>query len=214
MKKTILGIILTVALLVAMVGNVNAASVSANKTTVKAGEKVVVTISTEEEIKNADFSVKYDKAKFKYVETTTTLTTEVTDNDMKDAEGNPTGEVYLSMSSAKNTTKAISVTFEALKDVKDGEAQFSVEGYNDTNKEELTTSSVKVNVEAVKQDDPSKEDPKDDPKEDPKDESKDTPTKVEDKNDVNYKQTGAPVYAGIIAVIVVAGAVLLIRKAK
>jgi len=220
MKKTIFTItLIAIFFIIAMVGTVNAASVTASETEVNKGETVTVTIKTDAKIKSSDFGLKYDPAKFEYVSISTTLAGPLANNMAAE------GVVYVAVSDPleENATDTISLTFRAIADVSaDEEVTFSVVEYTNNEGETLTSDSAKVTilkpVEEPPVDDPVDSDPTVDPDKDTtpdadKDE-KDELIGTDGKPITKLPQTGTPVYMVAIALVVVAGAILLIRRVK
>ena len=178
MKKTILGIMLTIALVMAMVGTVNAASLSVDKNKINAGDKVVVTITAKDAFENIDFTMSYDSTKFEYVSVSDEI-------GMVDANAETANEVVVS--GAGKATKTISLTFKALKDVEAGDATFSIK--DTTLTEAFETNKDKVTVSIAKSAKPN-------------------------TNKDDEPKTGMSIVAGIVPVLVLAGAVLVIKKTK
>lgn len=110
MKKTILKIV-TIAILVAMMfigTSVNAASLTADKTEMKKGDIVTVTVKTKEPVASMQFDLKFDTNKYEYVE-----------NSVKTKLSVPGASVngnILTVSAfdlADNTTDTLTVQFRA-----------------------------------------------------------------------------------------------------
>ncbi len=226
MKKTILGIMLTLALVLALVGNVNAASVSASATEVKAGETVSITVKVNKDkpTDGMQFDLKFDPDYFKYESTTTGLD-QNTINDQDVANGNLIVWTY---SSDGTTTEEVVVTFTALKDTTADSEDFVVSNFESSAdiSETLEENTVKVTVKTPVEDDPTTDDPTtDDPTDDPTtddpttddpttDDPEEGPTGSNGEPVDKIPQAGAPIYAGVVAVMVVAGAILLVRKIR
>ncbi len=210
MKKTILGIMLTLALVLALVGNVNAAgSVSASATSVKAGETVEVTVSATASA-GIQFDMEYKTDYFEYVGSNV--------YGQKSDENDAGGVVTIMAYSSDPTVEKVTLTFKALKDTTvDGEA-FTVSGFITDDDQTLTNDSVVVAVTPATpdDDDPTTDDPTtDDPTtDDPTTDDPEGPTGSNGEPVDKIPQAGAPIYAGVVAVMVVAGAILLVRKIR
>lgn len=223
MKKTILVTILVAVMLLAAVSTVNAATVSISDKTVKEGDTVTVTVKTDKDIKSSSLNVNYDASKFEYVSAST--------GDLGNAMINSKLEntVRISVADPANTTKTITVTFRAKKDVaSDENVEFSVTNYVNNENEELTASVVSVKViEAEEQEKPGDNTEKpgdntqvpDDNTQKPGDNTQkpgdNKPTDINGKPIEDHPQTGAPLYIGAVAVIVMAlGTMLVVKKSK
>ena len=205
MKKSILVAILVAVMLLAAVGSVNAATVSANKTTIKAGEQVTITVAPSEARDGVQFDVEYKADELKYIGTTKPEGMEVMDEV---ADG--TGRVMVYSMNGK-TTEAVVMTFEALKDVEATDVK--VTGFVSGTEEVAEAGKVTLTIE--KKVDDTKE-PEKDPSKDPdKKPTEQDPTDINGKPITKHPQTGTPIYVAAVAVIVIAaGAVLAVRKNK
>ena len=121
MKKTILVTILVAVMLLAAIGSVNAASVTADKTTIKAGETVKIAVKPSEARDGVQFDVSYNADELQYVGTEKPAGMEVMDE-----VANGTGRVMV-YSMNGTTTDTVVMTFKALKDVETTE--FKVTGF-------------------------------------------------------------------------------------
>ena len=215
MKKTIVGIMTIVAMLVAILGtNVNAAEMSV-PTEVKAGENVTVTISVPTDTSRYNLKLAYNTDLLEYVTTKS--------GDLAPEVGNRNGVLSLAAASTSQTvnTGKIEMTFKAKADITENkEANFEVTEFkaNGTT-ETLPAVKTTIVVEAAEPT-PTPEVP--DVTDTPAPTGTQTPaptgtTKPSDDGKVKYPQTGAPVYAyvaGIALVAIVAGAVVAVRKNK
>ena len=212
MKKIISGIVAVAVLMGIATTSVNAASVNANKTEVKKGEQVVVSVNLENATQAVDINLSYDNSKFNFISCNTTLG-ELT----KNVEN---GVVKVSGASAENTTKQVNFVFEA-KENTDGES-FKASGLVTESGEEFTNDNVVVKVveEQQKPTEPTEPTKPTEPTE-PTDEQqgateqKNTTTQTTQKVDENGKvitklpQTGMPyVVLATVGVLAVAGIVV------
>lgn len=209
MKKTIVGIMTIVAMLVAILGtNVNAATVSVNATEVKEGETVTVTVTTNNPMKAVQYDIAYNPEYLELVSGATKV-----------------GDVAKVSEFVKTTTDTIpstTVTFKALKDTDATKLTISNEGFSEDGLNPGTETiendkeySVKIGVGTEKPDPTATPEPTAEPTAEPTGTTAPTATPNNDK--IKYPQTGAPVYAyvaGIALVVIVAGAVLAVRKNK
>ena len=204
MKKSILVAILVAVMLLAAVGSVNAATVTANKTTIKAGEQVKITVAPSEARDGVQFDVEYKADELKYIGTDKPTGMEV----MDEVTGG-TGRVMV-YSMNGTTTNAVVMTFEALKDVEATDVK--VTGFVSGAEEVAEVGKVTLTVE-------KKADDTKDPVQKPDDTKKPTnpekPTDINGKPITTHPQTGTPIYIVAVAVIVIAaGAVLAMRRSK
>lgn len=229
MKKSILGIAIIATMLVALLGTVvNAATLTATKEA-KKGDTVEVTITTDSAVKSTSFGLTFDNQKFKLAENpvNTTLAGPVVNT-----VGNT---VYVSVADANadHATKTITVKFEVIADVeKPTEEDFVISDYANNLDEELKATSVKTTlVKAEEDDNKNNEEQGNNTTEEPGN-NEEKPSNNEEKPSNNTQngnntsngsekndkeklpQMGAPLFVGAIALIVVAGAVLVIRKVK
>lgn len=214
MKKTIVGIMTIVAMLVAILGtNVNAATEMSAASTVKAGENVTVTLTVPTETQRYNLRLSYNQDALEYVSTDSgNLVPEV---------GNRNGVVSLAAASTSQTvnTGKIVITFKAKADITENkEVEFSVSDLK-VNGTEETAASVKTTIEAKEEPAPTgTETPNPTGTETPAPTGTEAPKATEKPSDkVKFPQTGAPVYAyvaGIALVVIVAGAVVAVRKNK
>lgn len=212
MKKTIMAIAILATMLVVLLGtSVNAAKVETNVSKVEAGKRVEVTVSTDAAVEAISFNLVYPEG-FKYVETKSTLTNGTPNPDYAPN----TVRVSLADANAANATKTVTVVFEAEKDAKEAkDLEFKVTNLINSAREELTSDVAKVEIVKV-EDTTTPENPGDKDPVKPTDPSKDKDTNGKPIGGTEGKlpQAGVPVFAGAIAVIIVAGAALVIRNRK
>lgn len=205
-KTTILAIILVAAILGT---TVNAGSVTAPET-IKAGATFTVKINVDTAMTNADATVTYDATKLEYVkESATAGSLLITEN------AETAGEIILSMAGGTKTAKTVELTFKAKEDIK-GDAAVEVTSFAANTNETLANTSVTIKA-AEEAKDPEK-DPEKDPVKDP-DKKPTNPSgdKVgtDGKPITKLPQTGAPIFAGAIALVVLtAGAIVLVKRVK
>lgn len=214
MKKTIVGIMTIVAMLVAILGtNVNAAEMSV-PAEVKAGENVTVTISVPTDTSRYNLKLAYNTDVLEYVSTNS--------GDLAPEVGNRNGVVSLAAASTSQTvnTGKIEITFKAKADITENkEANFEVTEFKANGTTE-TIPAVKTTVVVEATEPTDTPDPTVEPTDTPDPTGTTAPTgttKPSNDGKVKYPQTGAPVYAyvaGIALVVIVAGAVLAVRKNK
>lgn len=200
-KTTILAIILVAAILGT---TVNAGSVTAPET-VKAGEEVTVNINVDTAMENADITMEYDASKLAYKGTNAGA------NMLVQVNADEAGKLIIAVAGGDNTTKTISVTFTANKDFT-GDAGVKVTTFEANTNETLANTTVTIKA-AEEAKDPVK-DPDKEPDKKPTDDNK-KPTGTDGKPINKLPQTGAPVFAGAIALVVLtAGAIVLVKRAK
>lgn len=216
MKKTLTILTIIAIALVAMMSSVNAATFTASPaetTKLSAGDTVTVTLGTTG-ASGIQFDLAYP-AGFEYVKAEGASICEVN----TDTAGQLT---VLNFGSDK-----VVITFKATQEMTaDKEAlvkEFTVSNYQASDVEETTTSGVaKVTINPVANPDPSPSgdpDPKPSPSEvpspSPSSETEGDGVEGTNGDELNeLPKTGAPVYVGAIAVIVLAGAVLVVRKIR
>lgn len=205
MKKTILVAILVAVMLIATIGSVNAANVTADKTTVKAGETVKVTVKPSAARDGVQFDVTYNATELQYVKTNTPA-----GMNLMDEVSGGTGTVMV-YSMDGTTTDSVVMEFKALKDVE--ATEIKVTGF--VSGEENVAEAGKVTLKVEKVDDPTDPTNPDKPTDPTKPTNPDKPTDINGKPITEHPQTGAPVYVAVVAVMVIAaGAVLAVRKNK
>ena len=205
MKKTILVTILVAVMLLAAIGSVNAASVTANKTTIKAGETVQITVKPSEARDGVQFDVSYNADELQYVGTEKPAGMEVMDE-----VANGTGRVMV-YSMNGTTTEAVVMTFKALKDVESTEVK--VTGF--VSGAEVVEEAGKVTLKVEKVED--QKDPEDptNPEKPGNTEKPSKPTDINGKPITEHPQTGTPIYVvAVVTIIIAAGAILAVRKNK
>ena len=233
MKKTILGVAILAMVLIVMIGSVNAASVTANNKEVKKGEMVTVSVNTGKPVMAIEFELKYDAEKFEYVGASAGSlgTPSVTVN-------NGVATVAIAASDGKSTTSSVTLNFKA-KETTEGKS-FTVSNLiTDVTSETITnaTTTVKIVEDTTEKPEepttPSNPDTTEKPEEPTTPSNPDTPSteekqetttinsqkaneKVGTNGEVIKKlpQTGTPVFIGAVALIAIAGVVLVVRKTK
>ncbi len=205
MKKTILGVALIAMLLITMMGSVNAASVSA-PAEVKKGETVAVTVSMASPVKAVEFEMKYDASKFEF--------TGATAGALGKASASATNGVVtvaIAASDGVSTTETVTLTFTALAETEaKGFTISNVVSDTDNTITNATASTAVVEDVVVDPEEPETPGNDNENKEPVKDEKPGTDGKVI----TTIYQAGTPVALGAIALIVVAGVVLVARKTK
>ncbi len=219
MKKTILGLAVLLIALVVMMGSVNAASMTKSANEVKKGEEVTVTVKLDNSGEAVHVDLNYDTSKFEFVKA---------DGEDQVNYNESNGTVYTSYASSKAVSE-VNFVFKAKDTVTEG-ANFTatnvkVDGTTEPDAT-ATIAIVEPTTEPTNPTDPTPADPSDtktpaDPSN--TDTNKDNSDDTKEGNEVVGKdgkvitrlpQTGAPIFAGIIALVVVAGAVLVARKSK
>ncbi len=202
MKKSLTILTILAIMLVAMVGSVSAASMSASNTKVNAGDTVTVTVTFDKAIRALEMDLTYDTSLFKYESAS-----------LGDLGGTPKdngGTIHIAKFGQDGaSTQTVTYTFKALTTA--GIGSFAVNAdtlVTDINDTAPAATSVEVVVST----------PDSDPTPDP------DPTKNETKNETpvdkkgnpitEITKAGTPVFAGAIALIIVAGAVLVIKNRK
>ena len=223
MKKSILlTIVLAIIITVAMIGNVNAATAKFDKTTVKAGDTVTLTVKAKQPEAGIQFQVKYDTDLFTYKSADTGALTP----SISTKEAGVVGVIGISLDGS-TTEQTIKVTFTANKDIKTTTEKAItisdfVAGAEKTADLDKTSFNIKVEPKT-----PASTGDKETDKgtsgstttDKNKKPASTTTTTTNKTNGTTGKvtelpDTGAHLYVGAIALIVVAGAILLIRKAK
>lgn len=212
MKKTIVGIMTIVAMLVAILGtNVNAATMSV-ASEVKAGENVTVTITVPTDTSRYNLRLAYNTDVLEYVSTNS--------GDLAPEVGNRNGVLSLAAASTSATvnTGKIEMTFKTKADIAENtEVNFEVTEFKANGTTE-TLPAVKTTVVVEAVDPTPTAEPTAEPTAAPTAEPTEAPKATEKPSTgLKYPQTGAPVYAyvaGIALVAIVAGAVLAVRKNK
>lgn len=225
MKKTIMGVAIIAIFLITMMGSVNAASMKASTNQVEVDKGVSVTISTDVTMKAVQFKLAYDKDNFEYTGYTSKAGTTATVTQT--AEGLT---FALANSAAPEDAKSIVLNFTAKAETANvSEETFTISGFKagtstekDNNINATTTVKVVAATTPVEPEKPG--DVTDDNKTPAGEENKDngTETKTDNKGVVGtdgktytkLHQTGAPLFIGAAVVVALAGAVLVIRKAK
>lgn len=146
MKKFLLKtIIITIVLLTFLLGvNVNAATVTADKQEVKAGETITLTVTPSEARDGVQFNLDYDKTVFEISGVTA-------ENNLSTEYSNETGKV-MAYSSGEQTTSKVTVTLKALKDA--NSSTITVKDFVSGTEEVTTVGSVNVKVNKAEEDKP------------------------------------------------------------
>lgn len=139
MKKTVLGIITVVMLLVVMVStSVNAASLNTNKVEMEKGEIVTVTVKTSEAVESMQFDLKFDTTKYEFVEGSITTDLKMVDYNIKE------GILTVSAFDTSVTTDTLTLQFKALED---GEKiPFEISNTEFSNDEAMANTTVEVTI--------------------------------------------------------------------
>lgn len=140
MKKTVLGILTVVMLLVVMLStSVNAATLSADKETMEKGDIVTVTVTTDEEVESMQFDLKFDTAKYKFVENSVSTA-------LRTLDYNVNGDtITVSAFDTSLTATTLTLQFEALANGEN--VAFEISGEEFSNDETLANSKVEVTIE-------------------------------------------------------------------
>lgn len=213
MKKTIITIAILATMVVALFATtVNAASIKAEGT-IKEGTTgtVTVTIKTNEKVNGAVFKLNYDAEKFDYVkdsENGGTLPVVATDT------GSYVKVVAVDALGKAEPTDTLTFQFTAKNTLKEGDkADFTITETEFDPEEDVTVDTATITVAKA---DTTKPTEPTNPT-DPTNPSKPT-TPDKDTNgkpiEGDLPQAGVPMFVGAIALIVVAGAVLVVRKRK
>ena len=225
MKKTILGVAIIAIVLMMMRGSVNAASVTANAE-VKKGDTVTVTVNVDATAA-VQFEMEYDNAKFEFLGASAGAL-----GDNAGAAKDGVVKVAAFAVDGITTTQSVTLTFKALATT-EGE-DFTVSGLvtENTGKGETIanpTVVVKVSEGTTSGNNGEQQGTQVKPEENngeqgttSGDEEKTTKKEQNAKEKVGtdgkvikkLPQTGTPVFMGVAAIIVVAGAVLIVKKAK
>ncbi len=146
MKKTVLGIITIVMLVATMFStSVKAASLSVDKTEIKKGEIVTVTIKADENVESMQFDLKFNTAKYKFVEDYS-IKTDLRTLDYNIKENSELKEAVLTVSAFDTsiTTDTLTLQFEALED---GEkVPFEISNTEFSNDEVMENTTVEVTI--------------------------------------------------------------------
>ncbi len=225
MKKTIIGVAIIAMFLITMMGSVNAASMTASASQVEVDKGVSVTISTNVTMKAVQFKLAYDKDNFTYTGYTSKAGATATVTET--AEGLT---FALANSAAPEDAKSIVLNFTAKAETANvNEETFTISGFKAGTSAERddninATTTVKVVaatvVEPEQPENPGTTDDNNKPAEDNTDNKGTTTTTNNGKVSTNGKvitklnQTGTPLFIGAAVVVALAGAVLVVRKAK
>ena len=204
MKKSLTILTIAILAIVAFASCVNAASVSATPAQAKQGDTVTVSVSTEATLMGVQYDLTYDTAKFKFESDKLPAGVQAHDNG-----GSIT---YSYVGTVTKTSPAL--TFTVLADTPVGKVDFSISNteFTDANgelvKEDVTTPSTTVAIVETKTEEPTKtENTTPEP-------GGENVVGTDGKPVTELPKTGTPIFVGAIALIVVAGAVLVIRNRK
>lgn len=212
MKRTILGVAILAIVLIMMMGSVNAASLTASSEKISKGEMVTVTVNMEPS-RATEVNLKYDADVFEYVSSSAAMVTD---------ENGSLIATYLTADGV-STISQMSFTFKA-KENSEG-ANFAVTGFTTDVTGDTVTNNVTVVVADVEQPeepvDPQQPVNPEQPGNGSNNEGNGTTTTEKDtivgtdgKVITKLPQTGTPVFIGAFALIVVAAAILVVRKVK
>lgn len=226
MKKTIIGVAIIAMFLITMMGSVNAASMTASTNQVEVDKGVSVVIKTDVTMKAVQFKLNYDTSKFDYTGYTSAAGTTATVT--KTAEGLT---FALANSAAPEDAKSITLNFTAKAETANvNEETFTISGFKagtstekDNNINATTTVKVVAATTPVEPEKPG--DVTDENNTPAGEENKDNGTTTTETNNsgkvstngkviTKLNQTGAPLFIGAAVVVALAGAVLVVRKAK
>jgi len=205
MKKLLSVVAIIAIVLMLGVANVNAASIKADSATVKAGDTVTVTVTTNG-TEMMEFDVKFDADKFEYVEGSLSV-------DLANKGATPTeGNLFVSAYEVGKSATTATLQFKAKADV-EGEATFTIANTDFEPVEEVTTATATVAVEKATAEEPKTEDPK---AEEPKasETTANTVTDTAGNKVTKLPQTGAETYvvAGLVLVVAIAAVAVVARK--
>lgn len=110
MKKLFLGIVTIVLALAIMLPTVNAATLSPDRTEMKVGDIVTVTLTTNNEVEYLQFDLKFDNTKFEYMKDTAKSTLSATGSNLTSSDVVTVSAFDLN----GGTTKEISLQFKAI----------------------------------------------------------------------------------------------------
>lgn len=226
MKKKILGIVITLAIMMGMMASqVKAATINASNTEVNKGDKITVTVKLDKPTQAIDLVLNYDANIFEYVKGSASSTIgDLTINDTV------AGEVRLSAASATNSTTAVTYTFIAKENA--DASTFTASGLVTESEEEFTVNTVTVSVVEKEEqptedptDKPEDEQPTEDPTDKPEDEqpaedptdkpAEDPETSFVDENGntiTKLPQTGVSVYQVVAGIAIVSIAAIFVVK--
>ncbi len=217
MKKSLTILTIAILAIVAFASCVNAASVQASTTNVNVGDTVTVTVKTDKQFEGTSFTLTFDASKFEYQSASCVDANGATLNFENNTSKAAEGEVFIQAYSGSLTSDTVVVTFKALAATEG--ASFDVKNLilSGTDAEELTNNPVTI---AVATDNGGQQGGN---TEGQGNQGEGTGTSTQgsetpvDKNGNPIKglpNAGTPIFVGAIALIVVAGAVLVIRNRK
>lgn len=140
MKKLFLGIVTIILALAIMLPTVNAATLSPDKTEMKVGEIVTVTLTTNNEVEYLQFDLKFDNTKFEYMKDSAKSTLSATASNL-------TSNDIVTVSAFDlngGTTKEISLQFKAISTGTN--VPFNVEGTIEIGKDGETIENPEIEV--------------------------------------------------------------------
>ena len=208
MKKTLTILTIAILAILAFTSCVNAASVTASATEAKQGDTVTVSVKTDASLMGVQYDLKYDTTRFKFEADKIPGTVKAHDN------GGTITYSYV----GETTTTSPALTFTVLADAPVGNGDFQISGteFSDVNgelvKEDVTAPSTVVKIVESTSLEPTK----------PEDQSTtETPEKKDNgivgtngKTIKELPKTGTPIFVGAIVLIVIAGAVLVVKNRK
>lgn len=140
MKKLFLGIVTIVLALAIMLPTVNAAKLSPDRTEMKVGEIVTITLTTDNEVEYLQFDLKFDNTKFEYMKDTAKSTLSATGSNLTSSDVVTVSAFDLN----GGTTKEMSLQFKAIST---GEyVPFNVEGTVEIGKNGEVIDNPKIEV--------------------------------------------------------------------
>ncbi|MCI8654840.1 MAG: hypothetical protein HFJ48_03070 [Clostridia bacterium] len=110
MKKLFLGIVAMILMLAIMIPTVNAATISPDKTEMKVGEIVTITLRTDDDVEYIQFDLKFDNTKFEYMNDSAKSTLNSTGSNLTSKDVVTVSAFDLNGA----TTKEISLQFKAI----------------------------------------------------------------------------------------------------
>ena len=204
MKKSLTILTIAILAIVAFASCVNAASVSATPAQAKQGDTVSVSVKTEATLMGVQYDLKYDTTRFKFESDKLPAGVQAFDNG---------GTITYSYVGAETTTSP-ALTFTVLTNAPVGNGDFVVSSpeFTDKNgelvKEDVTTPSTVVEIVEAKTEEPTN------PGNTTPEPGDENVLGTDGKPVTELPKTGTPIFVGAIALIVVAGAVLVIRNRK
>lgn len=140
MKKLFLGVVTIMLALAIMVPTVNAARLSPDKTEMKVGEIVTITLTTDDQVEYLQFDLKFDKTKFEYMTDSAKSTLSATGSNLTSSD-----VVTVSAFDLKEgTTNEISLQFKAISTGEN--VPFKVEGAIEIGKNGETVENPEIEI--------------------------------------------------------------------